>query len=240
MQEFFNDYVQNMETYIMFRIKETVAKITPELTAKGRAPIALSMGAPTTPPPKKVIDALKNALDEKGAHLYSTPKGEKYLRDNGPECLEITWNDGTVRTYSAETGELLSETQGPVPDESMDEEYTAGDFLIRSPLHGDPEIYDRSGEKLIAVLHEDAYLAFATQTGEYLIAEFIAAQPDTASIQRYGLLLNRQCETLAKLPYLCDILPDGTLIFDDNHGVLRQSRIYSIEELMRMAHERVG
>ena len=30
MQELFNDYVQSLETYIMFRIKETVAKITPE------------------------------------------------------------------------------------------------------------------------------------------------------------------------------------------------------------------
>ena len=81
MREFFNDYVQKIETYIMFRIKETVAKLTPELTAKDRAPIALSMGAPTAAPPKKVIEALKNALDEKGAHLYSTPKGEKFFRD---------------------------------------------------------------------------------------------------------------------------------------------------------------
>lgn len=81
MREFFNDYVQTLETYIMFRIKETVSKITPELVAKGRAPIALSMGAPTANPPQKVIDALKNALDEKGAHLYSTPKGEKYFRE---------------------------------------------------------------------------------------------------------------------------------------------------------------
>ena len=31
MREFFNDYVQSLETYIMFRIKETVAKLTPEL-----------------------------------------------------------------------------------------------------------------------------------------------------------------------------------------------------------------
>ena len=50
MQEFFNDYVQSLETYIMFRIKETVAKITPELKAKNRAPIMLSMGAPTAAP----------------------------------------------------------------------------------------------------------------------------------------------------------------------------------------------
>ena len=81
MREKFNDYVQSLETYIMFRIKETVVKLTPELKAKGRSPISLSMGAPTAAPPKKVVDALKSALDEDGAHLYSTPKGEKFFRE---------------------------------------------------------------------------------------------------------------------------------------------------------------
>ena len=81
MQEKFNDYVQSLETYIMFRIKETVSKITPELKAKGRAPIALSMGAPTAAPPKYLTDALKSALDESGIHTYSTPKGEKFYRE---------------------------------------------------------------------------------------------------------------------------------------------------------------
>lgn len=65
MQEFFNDYVQSLETYIMFRIKETVAKITPELKAKNRAPIMLSMGAPTAAPPKALTETLKTVLDEK-------------------------------------------------------------------------------------------------------------------------------------------------------------------------------
>ena len=92
MREFFNDYVQTLETYIMFRIKETVGRITPELTAKNRAPIMLSMGAPTFTPPKKVIDALKNALDEKGAHLYSTPKGEKYFRDAVAKRMKARFN----------------------------------------------------------------------------------------------------------------------------------------------------
>ena len=92
MKEFFNDYVQSLETYIMFRIKETVARITPELTAKGRAPISLSMGAPTATPPKKVIDALKSALDEKGAHIYSTPKGEKYLREAIAKRMKTRFN----------------------------------------------------------------------------------------------------------------------------------------------------
>ena len=66
MQELFNDYIQTLDTYIMFRIKETVARITPELKEKSRAPISLAMGAPTQNPPKFVIDAFKKALDEDG------------------------------------------------------------------------------------------------------------------------------------------------------------------------------
>ena len=92
MREFFNDYVQTLETYIMFRIKETVAKITPELTSKGRAPISLSMGAPTANPPKKLIDATVAALSEKGAHLYSKPKGEKFFLDAVAKRMKDRFN----------------------------------------------------------------------------------------------------------------------------------------------------
>lgn len=81
MREFFNDYIQDLETYIMFRIKEEVAKIKPELTSKNRAPIMLSMGAPTQMPPKFALDALKEAIDREGMHTYSSPKGEKYFRE---------------------------------------------------------------------------------------------------------------------------------------------------------------
>ena len=81
MQEFFNDYIQDLETYIMFRIKEEVGRITPELIKKNRAPIMLSMGAPTQMPPKFALEALKDAIDKEGMHTYSTPKGEKYFRE---------------------------------------------------------------------------------------------------------------------------------------------------------------
>ena len=79
MQEFFNNNVQSLDTYIMFKIKETVARITPDLVAKNRAPISLAMGAPTQAPPKFVVEALKKALDIDGIHTYSTPRGEKYF-----------------------------------------------------------------------------------------------------------------------------------------------------------------
>lgn len=78
MKELFNDYVQSLETYIMFQIKQEAQKLKPELEAKNRAPIFLSMGAPVQAPPKFVIDKLKEALDEPGIHTYSTPKGEPY------------------------------------------------------------------------------------------------------------------------------------------------------------------
>lgn len=78
MKELFNDYVQSLETYIMFKISEEVAALKPELTAKGRAPVSLSMGAPVKNPPQFVIDKLKEALDVKGIHSYSSPKGEAF------------------------------------------------------------------------------------------------------------------------------------------------------------------
>ena len=62
MNELFNDYVQSLETYIMFKIGEDVAKLKPELVAKGRSPISLSMGAPVKNPLQFVIDKLKEAL----------------------------------------------------------------------------------------------------------------------------------------------------------------------------------
>ena len=92
MQEFFNDYVQSLETYIMFRIKETVAKLTPELTAKGRKPITLSMGAPTATPPQFVIDSLKKSLDRAVVHTYSTPEGEIYLREAIAQRMKNRFN----------------------------------------------------------------------------------------------------------------------------------------------------
>ncbi len=81
MKDFFNEYVKTIDTYIMFQIKETVAKITPELVVKNRAPISLSMGAPTKQPPEFVLNTLANTLHDKGIHTYSTPKGEKLYRE---------------------------------------------------------------------------------------------------------------------------------------------------------------
>lgn len=78
MEELFNNCVKSLETYIMFKITEEVARIRPALEKKGIAPISLTLGAPTQAPPKYIIDKLKEALDIEKIHTYSSPRGEKY------------------------------------------------------------------------------------------------------------------------------------------------------------------
>ena len=80
MEKLFNQEVMSLDTYIMFKLKEETAKLKEELISRNRAPIALSMGAPTMNPPKVIIDRLKEVLDEDGIHTYSVPKGEPYFR----------------------------------------------------------------------------------------------------------------------------------------------------------------
>ena len=92
MRELFNDYVNSMTTYIMFKIKAAANKLRPELEAKNRAPIFLSMGAPTAHPPKKLLDRLKSALDEPRVHLYSTPRGEGFFLEAIAQYMKRRFN----------------------------------------------------------------------------------------------------------------------------------------------------
>ena len=145
-------------------------------------------------------------------------------------CLEVIYYDGTVRKYDVASGKMLSEERGEKPDKTLYEEFFTDKWKITSPLHGTPAVYGKNSEKLIRELEQDSYLTYVTQVGDYIITEYITAQGE-----RFGLLLNENCETLAKFPNLCDVLPDGTLVFDDQRGNLRTSSIYSLEELLALA-----
>lgn len=79
MKQLFNEFAASIDTYIMFKIKEKTAQLKDELIKKGRAPISLAMGAPTTKPPKFLLDNFKSTVDRADVHTYSSPKGEKYL-----------------------------------------------------------------------------------------------------------------------------------------------------------------
>jgi len=160
---------------------------------------------------------------------------QQYRRDEAGSRLEVTYYDGMRRTYSAEDGSLIGEEQGELPDKTLHETFTTSRLRIERPLHGTPAVYDRESGELIQELESNAYLTYVTEVGDYLVTEYLTTQGE-----RYGLLLNEDLETLAKLPGLCDITPDGTLIFDDMRGNLRQSRIYSIQELTSLAEAEGG
>lgn len=156
---------------------------------------------------------------------------QQFRRTENGDFLEVIYNDGKHRYYSVFDGSLLRESEEAVPDDSLYEEFITDHFLIRSPLHGAPMVYDRESGEFLTELETDAYLAYVTQVGAYIMTEYI-----TAEGERYGLLLNGDCEVIADLPGLCDILPDGTLLFDDMYGTVRQTRIYSITELIALAN----
>ncbi|MBR2068136.1 MAG: aminotransferase class I/II-fold pyridoxal phosphate-dependent enzyme [Candidatus Gastranaerophilales bacterium] len=75
-KDIFNNQLKTMKNYIMFEIKARQNELTPELKAKNRAPIALSMGAPVEPVPDFVKEKTMEYLNIDSLHTYSTPKGE--------------------------------------------------------------------------------------------------------------------------------------------------------------------
>lgn len=110
MKELFNDYVKSMTTYIMFQIKAAANKLKPELEAKNRAPIFLSMGAPVAMPPKYMLDKLKEALDMDGMHLYSSPRGEKFFLDAVAQRMKNRF--GVELDPNTEISSLLGSKEG--------------------------------------------------------------------------------------------------------------------------------
>ena len=81
MKELFNDYVQTLETYIMFLIKQETLRLTPELTAKGRKPITLAMGAPVKIPPAFVTEKLIEAVKTDVTPPSSTILDSRFIKE---------------------------------------------------------------------------------------------------------------------------------------------------------------
>lgn len=165
---------------------------------------------------------------------------QQYRKEQGESYLEVIYNSGLIRKYSALDGSLLSEEQGEKPDDTLYEEFETDKYRITSPLHGTPAVYDKASGELVKELEPDAYLTYVTQLKDgSIMTEYISADASADAV-RYGILLDADCNVLARLPDLCDITEDNRLIFDDNHGNLRQSRVYSIDELTALAKERLS
>lgn len=109
MKQIFNEFAAAIDTYIMFKIKEKMNLLSEELTKRSRKPISLAMGAPTTTPPKLILDTLKMVLDEKNIHTYSVPKGERYFIDAIKLRMKKRFN---VDLESTEICSLLGSKEG--------------------------------------------------------------------------------------------------------------------------------
>ncbi|MBR2526065.1 aminotransferase class I/II-fold pyridoxal phosphate-dependent enzyme [bacterium] len=109
MKQFFNEFAASIDTYIMFKIKEKMNELSDELTKKNRKPISLAMGAPTAPPPAKLIEKFKQLLDDNTIHTYSVPKGEKYLLEAIKTRMKNRFN---VEIETAEICSLLGSKEG--------------------------------------------------------------------------------------------------------------------------------
>lgn len=87
-KDLFNNEAMSIDTYIMVKLKEKTAQLREKLEKKNRAPISLSMGAPTANPPAVLIDKLKEFLTEDNIHTYSVTRGEPYYRQAVAERMK--------------------------------------------------------------------------------------------------------------------------------------------------------
>ena len=155
---------------------------------------------------------------------------QQFIRDESGSRLEVTYNDGTVLSFSAYDGQLINKQTTDTVRHELSETFLTDAYRIESPLHGIPEVYDRKTGKYITTLKNEDYLTYAFQSGKYIVTQYITAQG-----YQYGELLNSNCEVIAELPYLCDEL-DGILYFDCPNGSVRSVKIYELEELISLAN----
>lgn len=159
----------------------------------------------------------------------------QYCRENGTEYLEVLYDSiatGFRLRLSAQDLSVIGEDEIPLSDETLYEEFTVGNYIVRSPLHETPVVVDAATGEIVKELESDGYLTYVTAVEGGVITEYV-----TTDGIRYGLLLNQEWETIADLPGLCDILPDETLVFDNTRGTLRQSKIYPLSELIELAQQ---
>lgn len=158
---------------------------------------------------------------------------QQYLREEQGNFLEVVYNDGTACRYSAKDGRKTEVGKRQAPDKSLAEEFLTEKFRMEAPLHDRPKVYDRKTGKFLLELEKEDYLIYVTEIQGYILTEYM-----TAEGERYGLLLDENCRTIAYLPNVCDVV-DGAFIFDYPTGNLRRSRIYHKDELIQMAHQQL-
>lgn len=179
----------------------------------------------------RIYDMSGNIITQLDIPNSESVYDQQFIRDGDKSWLEVIWYDGKVRHYNAEDGELILEELREPPSKDLYEEFYTDEYRISSNLHSSPEVYSIDTNRLLTTLEEDSYLTYVTQMDNYIITEYISA-----SGKRYGILLDKKLQKIAYLPGLCDVY-NNTLIFDYGAGSLRQSRLYSIQELIAFGNK---
>ena len=175
----------------------------------------------------RISDLQGNTIVEKELPNPGNIYDQQFRRDADSSWLEVIWYDGTVRCYSAENGEMISEEKKEAPDDSLYEEFLTEKYRIASSLHEPPAVYDKNTGEKIRDLEKDAFLTYVTEIGDCILTEYVSTADED---DRFGILLNSALDKIAVLPGVTDVY-DGELIFDYDRGELRKSRIRSLQEL---------
>ena len=166
---------------------------------------------------------------------------QQVIREGSDSVIEITYYDGTIDTYDGTTGKQLGSEKGEAPDRSLHESLVTEHYVIENQIHENPVVHARdlnaegnpTAGRALAEIDEDAYLTYADETDGYLVLRFI-----TTDLRQYGCLYDRNFRLLARMPELCDVY-DGKLYFDYQDGTVRESPVYSLDELLRKAKDRL-
>ena len=159
----------------------------------------------------RILDMQGNILCEKEIPDKEKILDTQYRREGGSSYLEVIYNGGKTVCYDSATGDITTDR-----------------FRIESPLHGNMTFFDAKSGKKLGELEKDGYLSYAYGCGEYTILQLFNDK------QNYGLILDEKLGTVAYVPYLCDFI-DGRLIMDYPTGTIKQSKLYSIGELINIA-----
>lgn len=153
---------------------------------------------------------------------------QQYVRSEDASYLEVTWNDGTVRQYGMD-GVMRREEKRQAPEQDLQEEFVTEQYRFVSRMNEPLQVYSLKTGQLVTQLKEDANLTYVTQLDGYIVVEYVSTE-----LERYGILLDENLQTLAYLPGLCDVYED-TAVFDYQDGTIRSCKIYTLDELKALA-----
>ena len=164
---------------------------------------------------RKLIGAAKN----KDSYHFAVTDGAQgtIYNEKGQKLFDFPLSNNNAKTGMNKAEAFFTDTSAVI-----------------SSIYGQTVVYDIKTGRKIADLEKDAYLTYITQIGDYIVSQYISTDG-----RYFGLLLDSSFKPIASLPYLCDTW-NGKLIFDYPNGLLRQSQIYSLEQLISLADNHIG